>query len=133
MTRSWRTGLAAEADRRDAVTAARTDKAATRRAEAVRDRDVRGRVDKRGARGAGSARETHRMRLTAHTASAAVLKSVYPWITDPGLAVDGPLIGTELFSRSAFCFSPMELYKAGTISSPNGVCIGEIGTANPHC
>lgn len=47
MTRSWRTGLAAEADRRDAVTAARTDKAATRRAEAVRDRDVRGRVDKR--------------------------------------------------------------------------------------
>ncbi|WP_189060213.1 hypothetical protein [Longimycelium tulufanense] len=68
------------------------------------------------------------MRLPAHTASSGVLKTWYPWIMDPGLGVPGIYIGVDLFSRASFLFDPWELYRAGTITSPNGLIIGEIGS-----
>lgn len=95
---------------------------------ARRDRARRERVDGHGARGAGSGRLAHRMRLPAHTASGAVLRTWYPWIMDPGFGVPGAYVGVDLFSRATFLFDPWELYRAGVITSPNGVLIGEIGS-----
>jgi hypothetical protein len=86
------------------------------------------RRDRYGARGLGSGRLLHRMRLPAHTASSGVLKTWYPWVMDPGLGVPGAYIGVDLYSRASFLFDPWELYKAGIITSPNGLVIGEIGS-----
>jgi type IV secretory pathway VirB4 component len=86
------------------------------------------RRDRYGAHGAGAGRITHRMRLPAHTASSRVLATWYPWIMDPGLGVPGAYIGVDLYSRASFLFDPWELYRAGTITSPNGLIIGEIGS-----
>lgn len=86
------------------------------------------RRDRHGAHGAASGRLTHRMRLPAHTASSGVLKTWYPWIMDPGLGVAGAYIGMDLYSRASFLFDPWELYRAGVITSPNGLIIGEIGS-----
>jgi hypothetical protein len=48
---------------------------------------------------------------------------------DPGLGVPGIYIGMDLYSRSSFLWDPWELYKAGVITSPNVVLVGEIGSA----
>nr|WP_240947887.1 hypothetical protein [Planosporangium mesophilum] len=69
------------------------------------------------------------MQLPPLVTTSAQLSSVYPFVTDPGLPVDGPLVGVEVYSRSAFTFSLHELYRAKVISSPNMVVTGEIGSA----
>jgi type IV secretory pathway VirB4 component len=69
------------------------------------------------------------MRLPPLTSTSAQLCSVYPFVADPGLPVDGPLVGLEVYSRSAFTFSLHELYRAKAITAPNMVVTGEIGTA----
>lgn len=61
--------------------------------------------------------------------TSAQLCSVFPFVTDPGLPVDGPLIGTEVYSRSAFTFSLHELYRAKAVTAPNMAVTGEIGSA----
>lgn len=69
------------------------------------------------------------MRLPPLVTTSAQLCSLYPLVCDPGLGVDGPLIGQDVYSRTAMCFDLHELYRAGVISSPNAVITGEIGTA----
>ena len=69
------------------------------------------------------------MRLPPLATTSAQLCSVYPFVADPGLPVDGPLVGLEVYSRSAFTFSLHELYRAKAITAPNMVVTGEIGTA----
>ncbi|UVS77331.1 ATP-binding protein [Actinokineospora sp. UTMC 2448] len=86
------------------------------------------RIDRHGARGVGAGRLAHRMRLPAHTASSEVLKTWYPWVMDPGLAVPGAYAGVDLYSQASFLFDPWALYAAGAITSPNGLIIGEIGS-----
>ncbi|WP_436528244.1 hypothetical protein [Actinoplanes sp. HUAS TT8] len=83
----------------------------------------------RGQFGRAAGRVSWRLRLPPLVTTSAQLCSVYPFVTDPGLPVDGPLVGMEVYSRSAFTFSPHELYRAKAITAPNVVVTGEIGTA----
>ncbi|HEX5117844.1 MAG TPA: hypothetical protein VFW65_21895 [Pseudonocardiaceae bacterium] len=126
---SARPGLLGEVQRRaseqDASRAARQQQV---RAQAQWRRQAGPRRDRYGVHGTASGRLAHRMRLPAHTASSGVLKTWYPWIMDPGLGVPGAYIGLDLYSRASFLFDPWELYRAGIITSPNGLIIGEIGS-----
>lgn len=83
----------------------------------------------RGGYGRAAGRVVHQLRLPPLVTTTAQLCSVYPLVSDPGLPVDGPLIGTEVYSRSAFTFSLHELYRAKEVTAPNLVVTGEIGTA----
>jgi hypothetical protein len=83
----------------------------------------------RGGYGRAAGRVSWRLRLPPLVTTTAQLCAVYPLVSDPGLPVDGPLIGTEVYSRSGFTFSLHELYRAGAITAPNLVVTGEIGTA----
>ena len=127
---SLRNQLVAEAARRDALAQIeQAEKIAKRAHDRAMSLDQKRWGGSRGASGPGSSRLTRKMRLSAHTATSEVLKSWYPWVMDPGLGVDGPPIGIDLFNRGQFMFDPYELYAAGVISSPNFVLIGEIGSA----
>jgi hypothetical protein len=84
---------------------------------------------RRGGYGRAAGRVVHQLRLPPLVTTTAQLCSVYPLVSDPGLPVDGPLIGTEVYSRSAFTFSLHELYRAKVVTAPNLVVTGEIGTA----
>jgi hypothetical protein len=82
-----------------------------------------------GSYGPKAGRVARLMGLPPLVTTSAQLCSVYPFVTDPGLPVDGPLIGTEVYSRSSFTFSLRELYLAKAITAPNMVVTGEIGSA----
>ncbi|MET7951972.1 hypothetical protein [Micromonospora sp. NPDC005324] len=86
-------------------------------------------VDGRGALGRAAGRAFWRLRLPPLVTTSAQLCSVYPFVAGPGLGVDGPLIGQEVYSRTGFVFSMRELYRAGLLSAPNMVVTGEIGSA----
>ncbi|MFC8848734.1 MULTISPECIES: hypothetical protein [unclassified Micromonospora] len=86
-------------------------------------------ADRRGERGRAAGRAFWRLRLPPLVTTSAQLCSVYPFVADPGLGVDGPLIGQEVYSRAGFVFSIHELYRAGVLSAPNMVVTGEIGSA----
>ncbi|MFG2042238.1 hypothetical protein [Dactylosporangium sp. NPDC048998] len=87
------------------------------------------RADRRGGYGRAAGRVGWPLRLPPLVTTSAQLCSVYPFVADPGLPVDGPLVGLEVFSRAAFTFSVHELYRARMITSPNVVVTGEIGSA----
>ena len=61
--------------------------------------------------------------------TSAQLCSVHPLVCDPGLGVDGPLIGQDVYSRTAMTFDLHELHRAEVIGSPNMVVTGEIRSA----
>jgi hypothetical protein len=86
-------------------------------------------VGRHGAYGRRAGRVAKLMGLPPLATTSAQLCSVFPLVTDPGLGVDGPLIGTEVYSRSAFTFSLHELYRAKVITAPNMVVTGKIGSA----
>ena len=86
-------------------------------------------VGKRGAAGKAAGRVGWRLRLPPLVTTTAQLCSVYPFVADPGLPVDGPLIGTEVYSRTQHTFSLHELYRAKMVTAPNMTVTGEIGTA----
>ncbi|WP_238487286.1 hypothetical protein [Actinoplanes flavus] len=83
----------------------------------------------RGQPGRAAGRVAWRLRLPPLVTTSAQLCSVYPFVTDPGLPIDGPLIGMEVYSRSAFTCSLHELYRYKALSAPNMAVTGEIGTA----
>jgi hypothetical protein len=84
---------------------------------------------RRGSYGKAAGRVAWPLRLPPLVTTSAQLCSVYPFVCDPGLPVDGPLVGLEVYSRSAFTFSLHELYRAKVITAPNMVVTGEIGSA----
>ena len=86
-------------------------------------------VTVRGGYGPAAGRVAWQLRLPPLETTSAQLCSVYPFVSDPGLPARGPLIGTEIYSRSGFYFSVHELYKLGVVGSPNMVVTGEIRSA----
>jgi len=52
----------------------------------------------------------------------------FPFLIPAGRGGDGVLIGTDKFSRSAFCFDPFVDYRKGLLSNTNMAVIGTIGT-----
>ncbi|GAA4259803.1 hypothetical protein [Dactylosporangium darangshiense] len=122
--------VTASAETRDLAAAERAlqlEQAAIRRAEAKLLGQPR--ADRRGGYGRAAGRVGWPLRLPPLVTTSAQLCSVYPFVADPGLPVDGPLVGLEVFSRAAFTFSVHELYRARLITSPNVVVTGEIGSA----
>ncbi|MHB8466452.1 MAG: ATP-binding protein [Acidimicrobiales bacterium] len=62
----------------------------------------------------------------SHRATTAQLQAVYPFVAEGGLGRRGAYIGRDLLG-GAFAYDPWELYRAGRITSPNALVIGQIG------
>jgi type IV secretory pathway VirB4 component len=65
-------------------------------------------------------------RPQAHRGTTAQLQALYPFVAEPGLGVAGAYIGQDLLG-GAFAYDPWELYRAGRVTSPNALVIGQIG------
>src|SRR6516165_2390278 len=61
-----------------------------------------------------------------HRGTTAALQAVYPFVAEPGLGAGGAYIGQDLLG-GAFAYDPWELYRAGRVTSPNAIVIGQIG------
>ncbi|HVM67537.1 MAG TPA: hypothetical protein VMU14_21875 [Acidimicrobiales bacterium] len=66
------------------------------------------------------------LRPQAHRGTTAQLQALYPFVAEPGLGVAGAYIGQDLLG-GAFAYDPWELYRAGRVTSPNALVIGQIG------
>lgn len=100
--------------------------AAAAEQQATRRRDATG--SSKGASGRGAARIGRRMALPPHVAPSRVMKTLYPWVLDPGLGIPGGYIGPDLYTGASFLFDPFELYTRKVISAPNIVLAGVIGS-----
>ena len=65
-------------------------------------------------------------RPPAHAGTTAQLQALYPFVAEAGLGVAGAYIGQDLLG-GAFAYDPWELYRAGRVTSPNALVIGQIG------
>src|SRR5580698_985258 len=66
------------------------------------------------------------MSRPAHETTTRHLGAAYPFATEPGLGTDGILVGRDLIG-GAFVYDPFKLYRAGFLTNPNMVVIGQIG------
>ena len=66
------------------------------------------------------------MKLPAHEATTAQLGAVYPCVATRRLPAEGVLIGRDVFG-GIFVHDPFELYRAGTLTNPNMLVLGQIG------
>jgi len=62
----------------------------------------------------------------AHQATTRHLGAAYPFMSEPGLGVEGVLIGRDLLG-GAFAYDPFALYRGGALTNPNMVVVGQIG------
>ncbi|HEY1734402.1 MAG TPA: ATP-binding protein, partial [Acidimicrobiales bacterium] len=62
----------------------------------------------------------------AHRSTTAHLQAVYPFVAGAGLGTRGTYLGRDLHG-GVFCFDPWELYRAGVLTSPNLLVVGQIG------
>jgi hypothetical protein len=62
----------------------------------------------------------------AHRVTTAHLQAAYPFVAGGGLGGRGTYIGRDLLG-GAFCYDPWELYRAGVLTSPNMLVLGQIG------
>ena len=65
-------------------------------------------------------------RLPAHVATTRHLCAAYPLVAEAGLGHAGVLIGRDVLGGS-FVYDPFALYRAGVVTNPNMVVIGQIG------
>jgi type IV secretory pathway VirB4 component len=66
------------------------------------------------------------MRLPAHEATTAQLGAAYPFAVRRLLPGGGVLVGRDL-TGGAFVHDPFELYRAGVLTNPNMLVLGQIG------
>ncbi|MDQ1391417.1 MAG: hypothetical protein QOF30_394, partial [Acidimicrobiaceae bacterium] len=62
----------------------------------------------------------------AHRATTAHLQAAYPFVAEGGLGERGVYIGRDLFG-GAFVYDAWELYRAGVLTNPNMIVLGQIG------
>ncbi|MET7391885.1 hypothetical protein ABZS66_00090 [Dactylosporangium sp. NPDC005572] len=86
-------------------------------------------VGARGGYGTAAGRVGSQLSLPPLTTTSAQLCSVFPFVVGEELPVDGPFVGLDVYSRTPFCFSLHELYRAKLLTAPNMVVSGRIGTA----
>lgn len=67
-----------------------------------------------------------RVKLPAHEATTAQLGAAYPYVATRRLPAAGVLVGRDLFG-GAFVHDPFDLYRAGAITNPNMLVLGQIG------
>jgi hypothetical protein len=66
--------------------------------------------------------------LPRHRATTAHLASAYPFLAEPGLNCGGAYLGTDLLAGGRpFSFCPFEAYRAGLVTNPNMLLVGEPG------
>jgi hypothetical protein len=61
----------------------------------------------------------------AHRATTASLQAAYPFVSDVGPA-GGPLLGRDVMG-GPFFFDPWALYRAGVLTNPNVLVVGQLG------
>jgi hypothetical protein len=66
------------------------------------------------------------MSRPAHQTTTRNLGAAYPFATEPGLGAAGVLVGRDLIG-GAFYYDPFQLYRAGLLTNPNMVVLGQIG------
>ena len=64
--------------------------------------------------------------VPAHVATTRHLCAAYPMVAEAGLGHRGVLIGRDVLGGS-FVYDPFALYRAGVVTNPNMVVIGQIG------
>lgn len=69
-----------------------------------------------------------RLLVDAHRATTRVLRVAYPFLAEGGLGSDGTYIGSDVFSGGSFVYDPWVLYQAKTITNPNMLIAGVIGS-----
>ncbi len=62
----------------------------------------------------------------AHRATTAHLQALYPFVAEGGFVDRGAYIGRNLFG-GGFVYDPWELYRAGAVTNPNMLVLGQIG------
>lgn len=124
----WRTGRAERAYRAEARRDRRRSAKADWQAHQDAQRRTRGLAHRRGERRAHAGQVLLPMRLPAHRATSAVLQAAYPFLAAPGLGSGGVYIGTDCCTRASFVFDPWVLYRAGLLTNPNLLLLGELGT-----
>jgi hypothetical protein len=62
----------------------------------------------------------------AHRATTAHLQALYPFVAEGGFVDRGAYIGRNLFG-GGFVYDPWELYRAGAVTNPNMLVVGQIG------
>ena len=63
-----------------------------------------------------------------HRATTAHLASAYPFLAEPSLGCGGPYLGADLLAGGRpFSFCPFEAYRAGLVTNPNMLVVGEPG------
>lgn len=68
------------------------------------------------------------LRLDWDRATMAHLSSAYPFHADAGLGVRGPYLGVDVTGgMRGFHYDPFELYRAGLLTNPNCVVVGDVG------
>jgi hypothetical protein len=68
------------------------------------------------------------LRLPRHRATTAHLASAYPFLAQSGLPCGGPYLGADLLTGGRpFTFCPFEAYRAGLVTNPNMLLVGEPG------
>jgi len=66
--------------------------------------------------------------LPRHRATTAHLASAYPFLAEPGLGCGGAYLGADLLAGGRpFSFCPFEAYRAGLVTNPNMLLVGEPG------
>jgi hypothetical protein len=65
-------------------------------------------------------------RVGAHVATTRHLCAAYPLVSEAGLGHEGVLVGRDVLGGS-FVYDPFSLYRAGVVTNPNMVVIGQIG------
>ncbi|SNQ51398.1 conserved hypothetical protein [Frankia canadensis] len=110
--------------RRVERTAANSEKAAMRRAQAAL---------RRGAQpprvlGPFAGRIFHKLRLPAHMETTAQIAGIYPFVVDSGLDAPGMYIGRHVWSGNSFDFDVFELYRQQVIENPNFAVFGAVGS-----
>lgn len=66
--------------------------------------------------------------LPRHRATTAHLASAYPFLAEPDLGCGGAYLGTDLLAGGRpFSFCPFEAYRAGLVTNPNMLLVGEPG------
>lgn len=83
--------------------------------------------------GPAALRAPMKFKVSPHRATTAVLSRAYPFMAEEGLGTRGMLIGEDSYSTAAFVYDPWELYEQGTITNPNVLLAGVIGTGKSSC
>jgi type IV secretory pathway VirB4 component len=73
-------------------------------------------------------RQLSELRVGKHRTTTAHLRALYPFMAEVGLGTDGVYLGDNVLTGgSGFWFDPFDAYRAGLVSNPNMIVVGEPG------